>query len=67
MKTKSTLKDRQEACDAGIVLTGMTVMVNGTAYVVDEVNLGIQFWGVDTDGEELGFTYQDIDAIVDLG
>ena len=66
MKTKSTLKDRQEACDAGIVLTGMTVMVNGTQVLVDEVNAN-EYWGTDCDGDDLGFTYEQIDAIVDLG
>ncbi|MGA0317658.1 MAG: hypothetical protein ACO3LB_08235 [Flavobacteriaceae bacterium] len=66
MKTKSTLKDRQEACDAGIVLTGMTVNVNGTQVLVDEIN-GNEYWGTDCDGADIGFTYEQIISITDLG
>ena len=42
---------------------GDYVIVNGTQVLVDEVN-GNEYWGTDCDGDDLGFTYEQIDAIV---
>jgi hypothetical protein len=43
---------------------GDYVIVNGTQVLVDEINLGIQYWGTDQDGEEMGFTSEQVTAIV---
>jgi hypothetical protein len=43
---------------------GDSVIVNGTLVLVDEINLGIQYWGKDDDGEDMGFTSEQVTAIV---
>ena len=43
---------------------GDYVIVNGTQVLVDEINLGIQYWGKDDDGEDIGFTSEQVTAIV---
>ena len=63
----TTLKERQEAADAGIILEGMMVMVNGTQLYVEQDLTGRRYIGSDSDGQEIEFTDEQADAIVDLG
>ena len=56
-------KQYQEACDAGIVLKGMFVLVNGIEILVEEGSRLQGFIGTDKSGEEYHFTEQEVTAI----
>jgi hypothetical protein len=61
--TKYSTKDYQEACDAGIILCGMFVRVNGTEIFVEEGSRIDGFSGLDKDGEWYEFSDEQVDAI----
>tara|TARA_B110000285_G_scaffold91635_1_gene104983 strand:- start:50 stop:250 length:201 start_codon:yes stop_codon:yes gene_type:complete len=63
----TTLKSRQEACDAGIILEGMMVMVNGTQLLVEQALPDRNYIGSDSDGQQIEFTDEQATAIVSLG
>ena len=62
--TKYTTKDYQEACDAGIILVGMFVRVNGTPIHVEEGSRIEGFTGSDEDGGWHEFSDEQVDAII---
>ena len=43
---------------------GDSVIVNGTQVLVDEIINETQYWGMDTDGQDHGFTSEQVTAIV---
>jgi len=57
MKENNTMKKEQ-------IKIGDSVIVNGIQVKVDEIIQETQYWGVDTDGEEIGFTSEQVMAIV---
>lgn len=63
----TTLKSRQEACDAGIILEGMMVMVNGSQILVEQALPDRNYIGSDSDGQQIEFTDEQATAIVSLG
>ena len=62
---KMTMKAWQDAIDAGIVLRGMMVIVNGIQVSVEEGSRLTGFVGTDTDGKEIEFTEEQVTAIID--
>jgi|TARA_B100001094_G_scaffold103791_2_gene100077 hypothetical protein len=62
---KMTMKAWQDAIDAGIVLRGMMVIVNGIQVSVEEGSRLTGFSGTDTDGKEIEFTEEQVTAIID--
>lgn len=43
---------------------GDSVIVNGIQVKVDEIIEETQYWGIDQDGDEIGFTSEQVMAIV---
>jgi len=43
---------------------GDYVIVNGTQVLVDEIINQTQYWGTDCDGDDIGFTSEQVTAIV---
>ena len=58
------VKKYQEACDAGIILKGMSVLVDGIEILVERGSEIQGFFGTDKDGEEYAFTHEQVTAII---
>ena len=58
------VKKYQEACDAGIILKGMSVLVDGIEILVERGSEIQGFFGTDKDGEEYVFTHEQVTAII---
>ena len=58
------VKKYQEACDAGIILKGMSVLVDGIEILVERGSEKQGFFGTDKDGEEYVFTHEQVTAII---
>lgn len=57
MKENNTMKKEQ-------IKIGDSVIVNGIQVKVDEIIEETQYWGIDQDGDEIGFTSEQVMAIV---